>query len=304
MSGKAEIVESEDAVEATQEEEASLSRDEMLESLAKKRKEELEQLSAEETQEEPEEEIEEPEAQEEPGEQEPEEPEYVDLNVYGQIIRKTKAEVDAAGGVVALQKTLAADKKFEEVAKERAELERLREELESQRQEPVEKVDPDEIVDAFIESVYSGDEDQAKETFKKALSAMKPEAKKIDEGRIVKETLFRLDQENGIKDFEQNFSHLSTDPHLRAMVNEATARIRAAAPDKSPSSIIREAAEEVDEWVQRLGGAKESPVADQVERKRSIKNVKSASTRQKQEVGYKPKTQAEIFADLRNSRSH
>ena len=308
---KAAIDSNEDVEETTQIEETSeqtLTRDEMLETLAQKRKAELEEVP--EDLEELDNEVEEEEIEEDAEEEEIEEDnsDLIDLNVYGKIIQKTRSEVEEAGGVVAMQKILAADQKFQEVAAERAELERLREEINKQTkaaEETEDETDADEIVDAFIESVYAGDEDQAKETFKKALSAAKqktPQA--IDEGRIVKETLFKLDQKQGIKDFEENFSHLSQDPHLRNMVNEATARIRNANPDESPSTIIRMAAEEVDGWVVKLAGGKESRIEEDVARKKKIHSIKPASTRQKQETGYKPKTQAEIFAEQRANRSH
>jgi len=296
-----EIVE-EDVEETTLENEEELSRDTIMDQLAKKR---FADLAAENA---GQQEAPENEEQEEPEETADviveEEPEFVDLNIYGENVRKTKAEVDAAGGVVAMQKTLAADKKFAEVAKEREELARLRQELEAKQPEPVADVDSDKIVDAFIESVYSGDEEQARDSFKKALSTIgRKNEKPVDEGRIVKETLYRIDQDRGVKDFEANYSHLSSDPHLRAMVNEATARIKQATPAKSPSVIITEAAEEVDAWVNNLSGGQPPVVTEQIERKRSIKNIKSASTRQKQDIGYKPKTQKEIFAELKANRS-
>ncbi len=293
----------EDVEETTQETpvvEESLDRDQVMDELAKKRRDELESEveGLEEVDEQLEEEVDtvEEELQEDPDE-------TIDINVNGRIIKKTKAEVEASGGVVALQKTLAADQMFQQVASERRELEQLKAELEAQKT-TIPDLSNDEAVDSFIESVYSGDEAKAKTAFKNALGAMKGRNEPVDEGRIVQETLFRLDQENGIKDFESNFSHLSTDPNLRGMVNERTIQIRQQSPDMSPSEVIHAAAEEVNAWVQGLAGEAATPVIDQVNRKQTIRNIRTATARVKQETGYKPKTQAEIFAEQKANRSH
>lgn len=242
--------------------------------------------------------------------------EMVTLKVDGEAIQKTAEEVEAAGGVIAYQMTLAADKRFKEAAAEKASLAILRSELQQKEQElnerPTEVEETgsvelsEEVLNEFIANIYSGDEDKAKESFKSVLSGIKAPiaqpASQIDEQKIIDMTLYKIDQEKGIDEFQKDYKHLSTDPNLRKMVNEATIKIRTATPNKKPSEIIIEAAKEVDLWVNSFNPDMDL-VKEQVDLKKKLNPVKTAKSRMKQDTGYKPKTQAEIFADQKASRS-
>ena len=245
-----------------------------------------------------------------------EEPATVDLKVDGEIITKPKEEVEAEGGSTAYQMKLAADKRFKEAAEAKAKAEQLRLELEErerqllQRQVELETLQPTEIsdeeVDEFISTVYSGDEEKARDAFKNVLSKVKvtaptQPANTLDEDSIAERALFKLDQKKGLELFQKNYSHLNADPRLKSMTNEATIRIMKEEPDLMPSEVIIKAAKEIDEWFGHKPQKQE--MEEQIAHKESIKNIKTANKRVKQVDSYKPKTQEEIFAELQAGRS-
>ncbi len=245
-----------------------------------------------------------------------EEPEMVELKIDGEIVMKSASEVEAEGGVSTYQKTLAADKRFKEAAAEKAILTTMRTDLQRERLEIEELKNvvvehpeiSDEETDEFITNIYSGDEDKARTAFKNVISKIRstPQQKTqepVNTQDVIDGAVYQLDRKNGIKQFEKDFKNLNTDPKLKAMVNDATARISNENPNKEPSVIIMEAAKEVNDWVNSFT-PQEGILEDQLDRKKKIKTIKTAKTRMKKETGYKPKTQAEIFAETKASRSH
>ena len=304
-----QIAEVEDVDETTQEteEEQVLGRDLVLEEIANKHKANRGQEIELEVEEPEEEELEEP-AEEFSG--------LVDLKVDGEIIQKTAEEVEAAGGINAYQMTLAADKRFKEAAAEKATLATMRADLQRKEQELLQQQteikEPvklsEEKVDELFANIYSGDEEKAKESFMSVMSGLQNQPQHqapqvVNKQEIVNETVYKLDQDRGVEQFTKEYHHLDSDPKLRDMVNEATIRIKKATPNKKPSVIIIEAAKEIDSWVNSFSPDTENLLEEQVVKKKSLNPIKTAKTRMKQDVGYKPKTQAEIFADQKANRS-
>jgi len=300
----------EDAVEETAP--AKLPRDTVMDSIVKRRKEEL-------------------------GRDEPEEPEeqpaMVDLKVNGQVIQKPREEVEAEGGVAAIQKRIAAEQRLEQAAKERREIEEARAkqrqyeaELSRREQELTRKAaelanaakttgnvtdDDVAIAQEFVDGVYSGDEDQAKKAFAKVVQALRknntpPQQAAIDPNTIVaeakKQWRYETDLEAGRQEFNEKYKHLSENPNLHYMTNMATARIQQHNPDWSPRKIILEAAREVDEWAKGIRGDSDALASQHDKKRQTIDNVQSAKARSPKEAGYKPKTPEEIFADMRKTR--
>jgi hypothetical protein len=278
-------------VEETTQEEPTMERDSVIDAIAKR----VSEKRSSTTEEPPEEVV--PEVEEdEPADQEDAEQEDVELIVYGKKIYKTRAEVDAAGGVVAMQTKLAADQRFREAAAEKAEALRLREELAAMQQEPQEDTLTPRV-DAIVENIYSGDEDALKKALADVLT--KQQGPVVDESEIVKKTLFAVSRDEGMREFNRSYSHLSEDAYLRSMVNEETKKIMADNPNLSPRDVIIAAAESVDNWVNGLNGGDRQAVSD----KANIDTFKPATARVKRETGYKPKTKEEIFAELKSSRA-
>jgi len=285
----------EDVIETTQTEEdvATLERDSTIDAIARKSRESRD-------------------VTEEPiVEADNEEPEMVELKVDGQIILKPASEVAAKGGVTAYQMTLAADKRFkeaaaekEDLARQRAELNRQRQELESVKMRPAPEPEiSDDAINDFITNVYSGDEEKAKSSFKAVVSRLKQkEAQVIDPEAAVQEAMFKIEKRKAANDFAKNYSHLNEDPNLRNMVNQATIRIMGQDPNMPPSEVIVQAAEEIEQWLGTYR-PQQDPMYEQVNRKKSIQSIKTAKARVPTESGYTPKTQAEIFAEVKASRS-
>jgi len=297
-----EIEDTEGVDETTLEtsEKPSLARDSIIDGIYKKRREERDSELTGEAEEEAEEEAVD---------------ELVNLKVDGEIIQKLSSEVEAEGGLATYQKTLAADKRFKEAAitkqqndQHYAEIQRKEKALLDREQaikahKPLEVSDED--VNSFIDNVYSGDEAKAKEAFRTVLSRIKSEppapTEKIDEAAIVEKAMYQIDRQNGVEKFATDYDHLNNDSKLRDMVDQATIRILKENPKMSPSKIINQAAIEVDTWLNQSTG-KTDLVDDANEKKAKIKTVKKANVRMKAPTGYKPKTQAEIFAGYKATR--
>lgn len=253
--------------------------------------------------------------------------ELIELKVDGEIIRKPKAEVDAEGGVAVVQKRLALETRLAKAAEERKAIERekaeiarqklelLRREQEAESRKPKAKdVTDDEVAirKRFVDSVYSGDEEETLNALNEIVDRLKPKdtpaAPQIDPDRfaeeIEKKLTYKTSLNDGLRTFKEDYRHLAEDTNLYNMTNQATARLQNEHPDWEPKKIILEAAKEVDEWI--TSKRQPGPI-DMIEernlRKQSIDNIPTAKTKKPGDVGYKRKTPQEIFADLKAGRS-
>jgi hypothetical protein len=310
-----------------------LARDKMMEELAQKRRDELRERR--------EESVNPPVEEVKPEPEEDSDSEFVNLKVNGKDVRKTKAEVDAAGGQAQLQKSLSVEEKLKEAAKKRRELEEKEEKQLARERELAERekrlndrlaeveerlsaekeaapvltaADIDSAARRFISNVYSGKEDEAISDLKEVLTSAQPKAvqKDLDVSKIVEESTaratFEAERNLGKRDLKKNFPHLMKDQNLFAMTNRETARLLDAHPEWSPYDIIMTAAQNIDEWAKGVVGetapVEETDVVEErIEKKRSNQVIPTAKGRMQTQSGYKPKTKEQIMAEYRQQRA-
>lgn len=315
-----EEVDSED-VEQDEEEEKEpvvLERDRMIKEMAEKRRRERE--GSEEEQEE--------EEDDESGEPDDDEDEEIlNLKVDGEIIPMPKREVEARGGVAEVQKVLAAEKRLHQASIQRKQLEQAAAEQKRKEQALMERerqlearlkaleektkqpeVNNDEIVDKFVQSVYSGDEDEAKQSLRSLLNTLKkPDsqpAKQINEKEILDRAFFEFDRKSGLREFGEKYPHLKEDAFFFDKTNFETIQIMKENPEMSPRDVIMEAAARIDkQYKERYKGQGMDTLEQRKESKRKLEPLQSAQTRKKTETGYKKKSKEDLFDEIRKRRA-
>lgn len=251
------------------------------------------------------------------------EPEMVELKVDGKIIVKPKTEVDASGGTVAMQKALALETRLSHAAAERKRLDAEKEEFDrrlrelnrreqelSQKDKNAQDVDHSAIQKKFIESVYSGDEEEALKSFNEIVSGLKakPVVNSIDPeliaNQIEQKIAYKTSLNEGVNLLNTEYQHIVSDPNLYEMTDRATARIRREHPDWKPKDIIKTAAKEVDEWISKFQpGQSDDLISQRNERKKTIDNIPTAQTKKAGAVEQKTKSPREIFEEIKKGRS-
>lgn len=283
-----------------------LERDRMIEEMAKKRREQAE-----------------PEVEE----LDESDDEIINLKVDGEVVPMTKRDIDSHGGIEKAQKSLSAEKRLHQASIERKRLEqaageqRRREQALQQREQQLEarlrsleakpqesQVSDDEFVDKFVQSVYSGDEDEAKESLRAILKTMKsPQSKQtpqLNESDILNKALFEVEKRSGQREFTEKYPHLKQDPFLFDKTNHETIQIMNANPDWSPRDVILEAAKRVDGWYkEKMGDKGIDTLKERTESKQKVETIQSAQARKKADTGYKKSTKDDIFEMYRKSRA-
>jgi len=249
--------------------------------------------------------------------------ENVELKVDGRIITRPKSEVDREGGPVVMQKKLALETRLDmasrerkqldfekaEFAKQKAEIQRIRQ----QQQQARTKQDVSNkgaITKKFVESVYSGDEDEALKSFNQIISSLTPKEQEQQQvnpdqiaERVERKIAYKTSLNDGVKQLNKQYSHLVSDSRLYNMTNDATERIQREHPQWSPAKIIMEAANEVDEWVEQFR-PNMNLLEERDQRKQSIDNVPTAQKKLQGEPGYKKPTAREIFEQVTKGRAN
>lgn len=268
--------------------------------------------------------------------------ETVTLKVNGQEIVKTKEEVDAAGGVAAIQKSLSGDMKLAQAAEERkrldqerAELEREKADLYKRRQnvnqatqelQQMSQADTEEAKAArkkkateIAENIFLGDTEKIQAAVEEILSAsdhtkiIQAPSSQINEAaivqRVTRSVTMENDRKNAVKMFETDNADLNT-PGRRSYVNRLTAEIAQSNPEMMPTEIVKEAVRLTREELGIPEPEKQTVVESKLEQKKthkrkSVDNLPAANKRMKKpQATKKPKTRQEIFNDLAGNRSH
>ena len=272
---------------------------------------------------------------EEEPEEEPEiKPETnVELKVDGEVVIKTQEEVDAAGGVAEIQKSLTADKRLQQASEERQRINAEREQLrldqeqllvkqqelakiDQQEQKETLNTDIEEALRAQAEATYSGDVDELVKANRKLYElqhpvqqvAPQPTLDKADIDAAVKQQLESAARSASIDEgkaaFAAEYAEISSNPELYAQANQRTIELSKQHPDWSPRQIIMEAGSQTKSWLENLvGKTQETVLEKQVENKRNKARLPTAQARKAGVAEYKPKTQAEIFAEQKAARS-
>lgn len=297
-----DVAEEEVEVETEETEQPLSQRDEVVKRIQERERQERE--PAEEEEEDLEEEIED--------EPEPEEPEveYVTVTVNGREQKVEKSKV-LEQGIKTYQKESAADLRLREAAERQRELDRREAEL----RQLLEKTQaPDNQVSELKERLSKAlleDEEEAATIIADAVAYMqdldnRTKALAEDYGRS-KEIISkqqRSEREKLQSLFKREFSDLAQDPFLANKVNARTAEILAESPDMPHDEIVLKAGNEVREYLAGLFGKEEAPEPDPETVKRKMpRQPKRAAGRKPGKEEPRPKTTAEIIADMAQKRS-
>jgi hypothetical protein len=270
--------------------------------------------------------------------------EDVNLKVDGEVVVVKQSEVDAEGGVAQIQKRLSGERKLKIAAEKKKVLDAQeieqgqREANLVQREQAVDtrikaledrqvvSVDPpaenlDELTDNVLSNIYKGNEAEAKEALTTLVTSIQRTTvvqgqPAVSEEKILQRAMFEIDRRDGQKEFMEKYSHLAADKTLFEMTNAETIKIENENPEWNPKEIILEAAKRTEAW--RLGVLAEgnesekdketleeaAELAERTEKKRANKPIPTAKTRSKSREGFKPRTQSQIFADMKAGRSH
>jgi hypothetical protein len=264
----------------------------------------------------------------------------VDLKVNGENIQRSQTEVDAAGGVAAIQKSISGELKLQQAAQERKDLDRdrekvqqvlgentlLRNEMERLKAVEVEKVETGKQTASkadiatrakgLAEKFFLGDADELEAAIAEMLTAQvpvaaaAPTAPAFDEAAVARRVAAQLTFENERKEavalFESDHVDLNT-PGRRGHVDRLTNEILKENPSWGPKKVIAEAVKQTRDT---LGlpvpsAAPKNDLASKAERKRATTDdIPTASQRGKPPVaGEKPKTKRQIFEQIEAGRS-
>ncbi len=170
-----------------------------------------------------------------------------------------------------IQKNVAADRRLQEAALRRQELDR-REAALNQREQaraapPVDTLDLDAEAADLVKVLVSAPEDVAAKrmavTLKKIRQAQAPvdssaiasQAADVAEQRIAARSDIQA-KAAGFKKFQQDFADVANDPDLYALADRRSDLIYAEHPDWSPEQIMLEAGKQAREWLEQKTGKK------------------------------------------------
>lgn len=217
-----------------------------------------------------------------------------------------------------------ADRKVEEAEERLREYERRMAEFEAQQttapNDPPDEDDDEELaqmIKEYHQALYDDDQDKAVDLMKKIRgrsNATQVQANPYnpeDTRRLVQEMLkeerdrertshFNNRLEEAKKLFEKEYPQINSDSKLRNMADARTAELYQENPDRDPWDIIKEASDEVVEWLEQQGiGNKRE------QRKRDIE-PQPQSANATGSIGdgeEKPQTRSDIIAELKKARN-
>lgn len=244
------------------------------------------------------------------------EDQLVELKVNGRQVWKSKQEVEDAGGIAAIQKRLAAEdimaqaaREKQELAQQKAELERLKRAWDQEKTkvvEPKKETNVRDMARSIVERIFSGDEEEAENAIADILSAQQPQpAISLDPQTVAQEAArqarWGIDLETAQERFETDFADIAGNPDLRNMADQKTVEIMAQNPDWLPSKVIAEAGKQVREFVKSINPAADPLAARDLEKKK-LDLAPKTSARAPGKPETKPKTKEELFAEIQASR--
>lgn len=270
-------------------EEKKLSRrDEMIQNLLDKGRDESEGEMEGETEEEFEE------------ESNPPEDDLITLKVNGEEVKASRDKVLDAG-IRTLQKETAADRRLAEVQSREAELERRRAELDQLEQSLKLKAkdEPDEFGRKFAENLFTNDDAVAKTmtSLKREIDDLKGGVQEVMEKE---KSRAQTDMDVAVKHYHSNYLDIASDPEKHEIFNRRLSAIG----QTEPSLPIQQAIDKAANGFYEKFGGKPDPEKSSVEKIKEtlIKHPKGGSVRQKAPPEQKPKTRAETLNEIRMKR--
>jgi len=267
--------------------------DEMVETQRKAREEELgTPPSEEDAGEEEEHEEEEPEQEEETPE--PEKPQMVTVKVDGE-----EKEVPLSDVIARYQKGEAADRRLEEAARLKKEAELLRAQPTPPKQDAEEE--PQITRAELIKALQYGTEEEAAEALEK-YEAQGRKQPTFDLEKHYAEIERRLDARKREDAWKVDNKDIADDPNLYGMVFQRTAQRIQSGETRDVFEVATEEAEAVREWMKKFAPAPSQQQQQKIDRKRSLDHVPAAEGKQEPPKEEKPKTNAEVIAEMAASR--
>ena len=271
-------------------------------------------------------------------------PEMVEVKINGKVREVEKSKVDAAGGIEIYQKGVAANEKLQEAADANklvdgriTELRELEDRIknlnpalpakdEQQDQDPPSEIDGDlkaklaTKVKEHREALMDGEEDKADQLMIEMVE-MAQNRPATDSGMLdqladkaaskavgtIEQQRFEESRVKAVEVFEKDFFEISSDPYLRDMADNESAKVQQEHPNWTPQEVITEAATRTQNWLnEKRGGSEDSTerTKDQkLEAKRSLSTVRSSSGRKPAQVREKPtQSNSDYIKQLRKGR--
>ena len=239
------------------------------------------------------------------------EPAKVKIKVDGEEIEVTQAEVDDAGGVRALQRELASERRLQKANEIVAETRRTQAAIAEYVQQQQSKKEPEVTVDQFIQSkvntIRFGTEEESasalKEIFERA-------SQKVDPQAITRQVLGEVKRNQAIDGFAKEFQDIAANPLLLRLAMSLEAERTAKGPVEDWPRFYRTIGNEV-RGVARphQPPASESKTADTTStgsdkeaRKASIVNLPTAAARAELPKESKPETREDILNEMKAAR--
>lgn len=262
--------------------------------------------------------------------------ELVELKVNGQQVFKTAQEVEDAGGIPAIQKQLSGEMKLQAAATRNQSLDQRELNLNERERQlgirettpaptvpaPVETDVPSVDSKALAEDLVVGDTDKVAAAIDQIIATRQPQqpqpqqpvqqppVQQIDREALKREIRNDLSLDGALEGFARDFSDIYDHPGNKMLANEQTVILGNAHPDWSPAQILTEAGKRT-RAILKIPAQEPAPEPSALERKQQIKQttvdqIPQASSRgtQAQVPEHRPKSKAEIFAEMEANRSH
>lgn len=252
------------------------------------------------------------------------------VNGHEKLVAKSR--IDAAGGVVAYQKSAAASemlnqasaqvrrlKEQESVLLERERVLSLREQEINRSAKTAEPSAQDALRQAakeYHEAILDGNMDKASELLIQlqatpramansnedvAASAVRAAKAELErERRDEANRAFEERRQDAVLEFQERFPDVADDPKLRAMADSETITIQQAHPAWTPKEIITEAAQSVRKWITERTAIPSAAL--KLEAKRGTSNIRGGSAVSVARQAPPPQSKAGYVEQLRKSR--
>lgn len=262
------------------------------------------------------------EGQDDPG-TEAESPEQVEVTINGQTRLVDADKVEEAGGVVAYQKSLAADQGLRELAEQRrafneqvqrfnaaqAETQDARQRApatpEDNNPAPSEDgLDKGTIAKKALEALYDGEDETAAQYLVQLTEAGRGEAP-IDLEAVKREAAqagaalqYQRDLEEGKEDFAIDYPDIAKSQQLFHAADQLTKQVAQEHPHWRPQRVLKETGKRIMAEVEARNKAAGGTAADKLAAKRASTNVGANSVRGKPRPAPKPQTDSDYVASL------
>lgn len=259
----------------------------------------------------------------------------VTLKVDGEEVLKTQSEVDEAGGIVAMQKSLSGDAKLKAAAEQKklnekqardtqqilADNETLKKENERLRNSAPAVTDDVELTEAekaeakdMTDKMFKGDAEALQSVMETMVKAKRAKPVNVPDAppaptteEVAAQVEFNLSKKRAIKMFESGNPDLNTTAERRIFINDITKRVAMENDDWSPEQIMAESITRARVALNLPAPkSKEESLTERKKKKKKSADVipQASQRRDTSKPKVKVKTKRELFEDIAAKRSH